>query len=315
MKKDDAIESLVELGLTPLEGEAYMALLLESPATGYRVAQTLNRPAANVYKALESLEKKGAIIAETGKSRRLRAVPPTEFLAQLQRKFVARRSRAEQALAHLPGFPDDDRVYSLTNCSQVFERARAMLARCSHVLLVDTVNRPLEMLRTEIEAVAARKVEVAVRTDKQVALAGVELVSRLPPEVDFGSWPGDWLCLVVDGREHLLAFLSQEDDVVYQAIWSGSAYLSFVYHCGVCCEIILEILLHKMRESRTVENLSDLVTNRFRRWISGAPGRDLLMNRFDMMGIDWPTLAVKPEGAVDRAISDILSGCPMDEGE
>ena len=68
-------DALVPFGFTALESEIYVFLLGESPATGYRVAQGINKPAANTYKAIQTLQSKGAILVEEGSSRFCRAVP------------------------------------------------------------------------------------------------------------------------------------------------------------------------------------------------------------------------------------------------
>ena len=43
-----------------------------------------------------------------------------------------------------------------------------------------------------------------------------------------GRWPGQWLNVAVDGREHLLALLTRDGRGVQQAVWSASTYLSWV---------------------------------------------------------------------------------------
>ena len=55
---------LSSFGFSDLEANAYINLLQEPGITGYRVAKNLGKPVANTYKALDSLIKKGLIIAE-----------------------------------------------------------------------------------------------------------------------------------------------------------------------------------------------------------------------------------------------------------
>ena len=62
----DAAKLLVEFGFTDLEAEIYLFLLGSSPTTGYRVAKGIRKPAANTYKALQTLATKGAILVEDG---------------------------------------------------------------------------------------------------------------------------------------------------------------------------------------------------------------------------------------------------------
>ena len=62
--KDKIFESLKQLGLNNLEAEVYIHLLTNYPMTAYKVGKGINKPTANVYKAIESLSKKGAVIID-----------------------------------------------------------------------------------------------------------------------------------------------------------------------------------------------------------------------------------------------------------
>ena len=89
---------LVALGFTALEAEIYSLLLEEeAPATGYRVAQALRKPASNIYKALESLESKGAVMVDEGESRLCRPIPPEELLRPARASFPATSGRRPPA--------------------------------------------------------------------------------------------------------------------------------------------------------------------------------------------------------------------------
>ena len=83
----DALALLMTLGLNQLEAETYLYLLTHDLQTGYRIGQALGKPSANVYKALEALARKGAVMIEEGESRTCRAIPMTEFLSHLEASF------------------------------------------------------------------------------------------------------------------------------------------------------------------------------------------------------------------------------------
>src|SRR5262249_12589126 len=166
----DAFQSLTGLGFTELEAEVYVALLQHSPVTGYRVAQSIGRPVANTYKAIESLQQKGAVLVDEGSSRLCRAVPADELLAQLERRFERRRHQAASALASVRAAPEDDRVYQLQSVEQVFERCRRMLDGCEQAAVLDIFPKPLEELREAVERAARRGVRVAVKAYAPAAL-------------------------------------------------------------------------------------------------------------------------------------------------
>lgn len=239
MAADRSTQALVDLGFTALEAEVYTALVRESPSTGYRVARAVGRPPANVYRTIHALEGKGAVLKDEGAARLYRAVPAEELLGRLARTFDERRKRASEELARLRSAPEDDRVYLLTSRDQVFERARQMLAGCLDVAVVDAFPLPLEVLRDDLEAAAARGVTTAVGVYAPARVAGALTFVQPHGASILERWPGHWINVVVDGSETLLAFLDAEGDGVHQALWSGSAYLSSVYHSAVTSELIL----------------------------------------------------------------------------
>jgi sugar-specific transcriptional regulator TrmB len=248
-------QPLVALGFTTLEAEAYAFLLRESPVTGYRIAQALRRPAPNIYKALESLELKGAVLVEDGDSRLCRPVPPDELLSQLERRFHEHRARAERVLSQAPGEAEDDRVYTLRSAGQVLERARRMLRGCAEIVLADLFPLPLDSLRPELEAAAARGVQVAVKAYAPAEVSGARVVLDAVPDRALERWPGQWLNLVADGREHLIAFLASDGRAVHQAVWSGSTALSWVYHSALSSEIVLDDVRNRLRQGADVEDV------------------------------------------------------------
>jgi sugar-specific transcriptional regulator TrmB len=237
MADDEAVRALVALGFTGLEAEVYACLARESPATGYRVAQTLGKPVAGIYKTIESLVNKGAVMVEEGASRLCRAMPPDELLGRLERHFRERKSAAERALAELPGAPEDDRVYQLRSLDQVFERGRAMIEAAERLVVVDGFLLPLERLRPELEGAAARGVRVAVLTYEAAEFAGARMIrfgQQNHPLIT--TFPGSWLNLVVDGSELLLAFFTRPADRLQLAVWSRSPFLAWSLHAYMISE-------------------------------------------------------------------------------
>ena len=277
---DEAFQSLTGLGFTELEAEVYVSLLQQSPATGYRVAQSIGRPVANTYKAIESLQQKGAVLVDEGASRLCRAVPAEELLAQLERGFQRRRQEAAQALASLRAAPEDDRVYQLQSVEQVFERCRRMLDGCQQAAILDVFPKPLKELREAVEGAARRGVRVAIKAYEPAELPGADVVVHPQGRLTLRRWPGQWLNVVTDGREHLLAFLTADIRGLHQAVWSGSAYLSWVYHSAVAAELILAAVQRGLAEGATAAELRQAVAGYQYLFDAELPGARALLERF-----------------------------------
>lgn len=236
--RTECTEALAALGFTSLEAEVYAVLVEQSPVTAYKVAQEVGKAAANVYKAVESLQRKGAILVEETSSRLCRAVPPAELIQQLERQFSLASSRAQTALARLARPAGDERVYELGSSEQVLARARAMLRGTKRMVLCDLFPECATELHDDIEAAARGGRRVCVQVYRPVDFDPRVTVFLKPDgERLLASWPGQWLNVVSDAREHLLAFLENGLAGVHQAVWSESKYLSLLHFSGFASEM------------------------------------------------------------------------------
>jgi sugar-specific transcriptional regulator TrmB len=219
------------------------------------VAQALGRPVANTYKTIESLQHKGAILLDEGSTRLYRAIPVDDLLAGLDRNFSDRISRAEAELARLPSVPNDDRVYQLTGADQVFARCRSMIAKCETVVLVDAGPHALEQLRPELTAAARAGVDVIVKAYRPEALDGAKVLINPHGEALLHRYGAQWIVLVVDGAEKLIAFFSADGRDLVQGIWTGSAYLSWILHTSLAAEFMLTEWFEQIEKGTTADEL------------------------------------------------------------
>jgi len=236
--------SLVPLGFTELESSAYLFLLRESPATGYRVAQGIGRPVANTYKAIESLRDKGAVVVESTEGKLIRAVPAKELLRRIESDFDRRHKRASQTLSSVVRPHDDDAVYRLAGIDQVYERCRAMLRRTASVVALDLFPAPFRLLRADIERCVARGVMVAMQVYEPIVLRGAEVVVNARAPRVLSRWSGQWINVARDSAEHLVALLNPEADAVEHATWTASPFLSHIAYSGLIGEITASALMN-----------------------------------------------------------------------
>jgi HTH-type transcriptional regulator, sugar sensing transcriptional regulator len=303
MSKAEFIHPLMELGFTELEAEVYSALLQESPATGYRVAQVTGRLPGNVYKALESLQSKGAIIIDEGSSRMCRAVPPSELLSMLRRRYLEAESRAAKALEDLHEVSEDNRVYQIRSYDQVLERARTMLADAKVTVAADIFPGPVQELRAEFEAAAARGATVAVKSyTRGLSLDGVLVAYNPDGESVKDRFPRDWIILIVDGMEMLIASLGRESRSVHQAFWTRSATLAYMFHCATTSELALCALADRVAQPDvTLSEIKDAVEVFARSAaVDHTPPGDLprtLMPYRSMYGVEVPGFHVLERGS------------------
>ena len=274
------IEVLRELGLNQLEAEVYAYLLPRSPVTAYRIGQDIGRPTANVYKAVESLARHGAVLVEEGAHRRVRAIPTHEFLRNRERIFVQKSREAEDVLAALQGDTFDERVYRVESVDEVLRRAHAMIAQSTHIVVVDAFPRVLDRLRESLAAVASRGVRVAVEAYAPIEIAGCDVTVVPEAELTLSAWRSEQLNLVVDGREVLVSLLSADLTQVHQALWSQSVYLSCLLHAGMLSEQTVLKLLAASREQPVNPAIAEIIERHpfFRN--THVPGHRELLARY-----------------------------------
>lgn len=278
--QEDGVQGLMRLGFTELEAQIYVFLTREAPVTGYRVAQALGKAVANTYKAMESLRNKGAILVEEGENRLCRPVPAAELLGRLERAFREDKEKTLQALSEPPGPASDDRIYQLSTSEQVYERCRRMLAQCKEIALLDIFPLPLEELKTDLQAAADRGIIVGAKVYAAAAIPGVRIIQHARGEETRNRWPGQWLNLEIDGTEHLMAFLTQDGKGVHQAVWSGSAYLSYVYHSAISSELLFTLLRPLVEKSVPVADIKKVLRDNSVLLGIEAPGYQALLRRF-----------------------------------
>ncbi|MFK7961236.1 MAG: TrmB family transcriptional regulator [Phycisphaerales bacterium] len=231
------VDALVALGLTPAEAEVYVDLLARpEPVTAYRVGKDLGRATANVYKTIDALAERGAVLLGEGEPRTCRAVAPGELLGAMDRSWSARSGQAAHALANVLPPDPDERVYDIRSADLVLERIGRMLAAAESVAVLDLAPAPFAALHPEICAAAARGIRTFVLVHEPVhdPIPGADVVVAAEAETEArrGRWPSHPIKCVVDARESLVARLAFAGDAVHEATWTRRLHLCCVLHAS-----------------------------------------------------------------------------------
>jgi sugar-specific transcriptional regulator TrmB len=271
VKRSRSSGSLSAFGFSTLEEMAYASLLRSPGQTGYKLAQSLKKPAANVYKALEALLERGAAMVEDGDPSFYRAVPVAELFDQFE---VDLRNRRRIALRRFgtPGPAHDERVYRLGSRGQCLGRGRRMIACANKVVLIDVFPNLLGEISAEISAAAARGVTIAGQIYAPAKLPGTQLSVRSPQDQVLQRWSGDWMNIVVDGEELLISVLERSGQGLHQAIWTKSPYLVWTYHSALYAEILLSRLREQIQSGAEHRKLLRLIADYHKDFALNAPG-------------------------------------------
>jgi sugar-specific transcriptional regulator TrmB len=278
MKKENSIKPLVELGFTDLESEIYTFLVENSPATGYRIANKINKPTANTYKALRSLVSRGIAIEENSTPQSFRSIPIAMLLDRLESRFQKMKSLAAFELSNLKPAEDDEKVYRLHTVDQVYERFREMLKRCKKIALMNLFPVAVAELKGDIEATAARGINVLLKLYQPAEIQGCFIGVEPTGSEVMSRWPGIGANGIVDGREHLIAFLSSDNSRVHDAIWSKNIIISANFHSALFSEIMLCAFSEILK--RDDVKLPEKYVQMYAIKSQEVPGYSILMKRY-----------------------------------
>jgi hypothetical protein len=123
------------------------------------------------------------------------------------------------------------------------------------------------------------------------AIAGADVVVVEQGPVTLDRWRSQQLNVVVDGREHVAALLSQDLSAVHQAIWSDSLYLSCLMHAGRLAEHTLIKMTRMKGDARLPLALKRVLEGHPFFSNSQVPGHAEIVKRFCVKGSEGATKA------------------------
>ncbi|MCP4656826.1 MAG: hypothetical protein GY856_15560 [bacterium] len=111
-----------------------------------------------------------------------------------------------------------------------------------------------------------------VKAYAPAAVPGAEVVLEPDCEGVLRRWPGQWISVVVDGSELLMAMLCQRCATVHQAVWSESAYLSLILQNGMAHELAYTAARNTGERASSLEELRDCIASSNRFFFRESPG-------------------------------------------
>lgn len=223
----DPIERLVKIGFSEYEAKAYIALLRESPVTGYQISKLSGVPRSMVYEVLGKLTARGAAMTlRKGETTLYAPVPAEEFFDQLQRDHEELIDSLRGDLSGLASPSDLEYVWNIEGHESVMTKAEEMIGQAKHFIYLALVPATFPALRSVLEDAIARGVRVVLYTTDDLDLPGARVVVAHVSEETLGQARGLGLILIIDGEEVLVGeWLSATQA---RASWTSSPLLVFV---------------------------------------------------------------------------------------
>ncbi len=241
-EKNDISHILQQLGLNNLEAEVYQCLLSTNGVTAYKIGKQLNKPTANVYKAIDRLTSLGAVMTEAGENTLCVAVSPEEFLDNRIDAYSNLADKAKKKLAKPEPVERNEGVYNIRSAELAISKAIEMINNAQQIIVLDVFPQPLEILLPHIQNAANNGIEVYLQSYEKVKTKKIKQVVTEGSQEVIKFWSSQQLNLVCDGNSSLLALFNRSLTQIYQCYWSRSLYISCMNHMG----FMREHLFHRL---------------------------------------------------------------------
>src|SRR3954463_16583482 len=127
MTRDDILEALSALGFSTNEARAYRCLLVESPATGYEIAQRAGVPRSAIYAVLKRLEDEGLVARVEETPARYSPLPPSDLLGVLRRRFDGSMKSLDESIRRMRPAPPPVDLWNVSGYDEVISRSESLV--------------------------------------------------------------------------------------------------------------------------------------------------------------------------------------------
>jgi len=224
---NNPIDRLMKIGFSEYEAKAYVALLRESPVTGYQLSKLSGVPRSMIYEVLGKLTARGAAMTlRTGRSTKYAPIPAAEFLDQLHREHEELTASLKDDLATLTSASDLEYVWNIEGHENIMAKAMEMLDRAKARVYLAILPATFPALQPTLDGAIQRGVRVVVYTTSDLDLPGGQVVVAHVSEETLSQAGGLGLILVIDGEEVLVGEWLTATQA--RASWTSSPLLVFV---------------------------------------------------------------------------------------
>ncbi len=223
----DPVDKLVKLGFSEYEAKAYVALLRESPVTGYQLSKQSGVPRSMIYEVLGKLTARGAAMTlRKGGATKYAPVPAAEFLDQLHREHEELIFSLKDDLAALTSASDLEYVWNIEGHENIMAKAEEMIRQAKARIYLALLPVTFPALQPALEEAIRRRVRVVVYTTSDLDLPGGQVVVAPVFEDARDRVEGLMLILVVDREEVLIG--ERLTATQARASWTSSPLLVFI---------------------------------------------------------------------------------------
>jgi len=246
--REDLSKLLNHLGFTEYEAKAYLALLRQSPLTGYAIARLSGVPRSKIYEVLGSLADRGDVLISYGEPIQYAPKPPNELIETRRQMVEKQLNEAEKGLEEFTHLKTPtDLIWDIRGRDEIFYKLREVIGRTKQQLLVEIWEDDVAEIRDVFEAAAQRGVAISIVAYGQPDLPFAQVYSHEPGaneiEEEFG---GRWVIISRDGQEIVAGIVSMGKDS--RAAWSAHLGIVMPITEQIKHDIYIAVILNQHRD-------------------------------------------------------------------
>jgi HTH-type transcriptional regulator, sugar sensing transcriptional regulator len=203
--EDDAVESLLSVGLTRYEARAYLALITSGrPLSGYEVAKQSGIPRSTVYETLEKMTARGSVFEVRSDTDAVAYVPlpPASLMRRMREQFEGDLDQLNARLRLVKEPPPSHVTHHLEGRLAILARAGDLVASAGRGLLILAGPDELAELGQALREADGRGVDILIaRAGSGADAAGRVVDIRVPEPEAMARRTGGRLLIVVQDED------------------------------------------------------------------------------------------------------------------
>ena len=256
MTRDDILDSLTALGFSTNEARAYRGLLVESPATGYEIAQRASIPRSAIYAVLKRLEDGGLVARVEESPAKYAPLPPSDLMGVLRRRFDGSLRSLDDAVRRLRPPPPPVDLWNVNGYEEVLDRAETLIQQAERSIFLSVWRREALRLQPALEGAARRKLKIICFSFCALEGAPGRVFSYGLDERDLESFWKHKMILIVDHARTLMGGTEQDKS---EAVVTGHPAITEVALNNIALDITL---LSQRRKIDPTESMVDMLGER-----------------------------------------------------
>ncbi|WP_249597917.1 TrmB family transcriptional regulator [Peribacillus frigoritolerans] len=251
--KETILETLKNLNFTEYEAKAYLALLEESPLTGYAVAKNSGVPRSRIYEILDSLAIRGDILVSPGNTPQYTPVPAKELIKNRRMKAEENFELAEKSLAEFERSANDrENIWNIMGRNEILDKVKACILSAKKRILLEIWEDEFEELEPELKQAANGGVNVTIIAYGEIVCDFANVYLHYMGYEITEEYGGRWLVISGDDSEVVAGIVSLGKDS--RAAWT--------MHVGLVMPIT-EVMIHDLYLMEIMEKHRELLEESF----------------------------------------------------